>query len=611
MIRTESIARFILIIVFSWLLIGATATGILTPDFQLATLSLMVVFTVLWLVTRWRKRWTWHPTILDVAFFIWIVAFLLTLYANQEVWRRSLIGLWYMAVNIGVWYVLYDTISNRGIDRDVWIDGLLIVGLIAMIFGYWQAFNVYQDFTRIRGVVSLLGNPNTFGAFLVTITPFAIARSILARQRLARIVLRIYSICSILMLILTFSRGAWLGGLVSWIVLSVLLLAHHQMLSISRLHQWFQNLSRIRRLFLIVNTIFAGLILLAGIVWIIQSFSISGRSLELRTRLWKAGLIQFAEKPITGQGFYAFGYDYPLQVSIPPENTHSHAHNILIQIMAEMGAVGLFAFVISAWMVFKQCYRNWQEFPPRSKTALIGAIAALIGLGTHQLVDIPMMFPIIALSGLLVLAIATVPATPKTTSFTLQRIGYPVGLVILWVVIFGTGFWSANLQSQFRSAIRYAVDTEDFAGAAERLQPVIDADPNLAIYHQQQAFLWGTSAAEGNDDSARKAIMAYDRFLELEPNHATSWANRGVLHWQTGDEQQAVADLAQALRLAPDFDLARDRLNDYVSATEDYTFEPVTEDITEIDYLFGVNYGQLQFWRNVLPRQYLPQLSEE
>jgi tetratricopeptide (TPR) repeat protein len=83
------------------------------------------------------------------------------------------------------------------------------------------------------------------------------------------------------------------------------------------------------------------------------------------------------------------------------------------------------------------------------------------------------------------------------------------------------------------------------------MQTVIDADPALALYHLEQGELFGLAASRGDLDAAREGIAALERFIGLEPNYAVAWANKAALHWQLGEQEQAIEAMQHAVDLAP------------------------------------------------------------
>ena len=73
--RENFVIRAVVILLMSYLLtVGATFTGVLTPEFQPVTLGMVALAVAGWLLLRWREGWRWHRTALDTAFALWGLA---------------------------------------------------------------------------------------------------------------------------------------------------------------------------------------------------------------------------------------------------------------------------------------------------------------------------------------------------------------------------------------------------------------------------------------------------------------------------------------------------------------------------------------------------------
>ena len=137
--RSDFVARALLTMLFSYAIaIGATFNGIFNPEFSPITLGMIALMLGVWLFIRWRQGWKWHRTPLDEVFFLWALAFGLSLLANTDATRRIAIGLWYVSLYIGVWYILQDGLANNAFSRHTLIDALLISGFVIIFFGYLQ-----------------------------------------------------------------------------------------------------------------------------------------------------------------------------------------------------------------------------------------------------------------------------------------------------------------------------------------------------------------------------------------------------------------------------------------------------------------------------------------
>ncbi|MEQ9442719.1 MAG: tetratricopeptide repeat protein, partial [Cyclobacteriaceae bacterium] len=90
--------------------------------------------------------------------------------------------------------------------------------------------------------------------------------------------------------------------------------------------------------------------------------------------------------------------------------------------------------------------------------------------------------------------------------------------------------------------------------------------------------LYGIARAHFKLEAFDKSIQAFDRLINLVPNNAMFYSERGVaLHW-TGNNDLALADFDKAVALEPENPYRyssrayiKDRLKDYQGAIDDYT----------------------------------------
>jgi putative inorganic carbon (HCO3(-)) transporter len=556
-------ARAIVILLCSIVLtIGATFNSILNPELGAFVLAVMALTAAVWRLWRWRRGWRWFRTPLDAAFALWALVLGLALLANLDAWRRIAIGLWYVGVYVGVWYALLDALANGGIRREMLVDGVLVGGVVANLFGVTQVVAWAGAFgpERLPRPVSVFGNPNFLGAFLVVLIPLALSRAAASRSRVIRVALGFYVLLSLALLFLTFSRGAWVGlaaGGALWLWL--MLRAGGQF----SLRGWWQGQPNGLKAVWLAGGALALIAAALASVLLIRSLTASGRDVGLRTELYAAAAQLFAEKPLTGHGLFTYGRGLVRLPGIEPDKPHSHTHNIILQIAAETGLPGLAALVMTLVVTARAARANWKPSPPdpslmargnerRRRIMLAGAGAGVVAFGVHQLTDVPAMMPAIALTGLIALVLAVAPAQPQPMTARWRLAGHPVGVTALWVFILVSGFWSSRVYGDYVAALRLATAGGDYRGGAERLQPVINADLNLSLYHLEQGFLYGMAAAEGDVDAARAGSAAYERFLALDSGYALAWANLAALRGELGEQGAALEAWARAAELDPE-----------------------------------------------------------
>jgi tetratricopeptide (TPR) repeat protein/multisubunit Na+/H+ antiporter MnhB subunit len=635
------IPRAALILLLTYMVaVGATFNGILTPGLRLQGVLVLAIGVALWLFARWRKQGaSWHRTALDFAILLWIAAFAISLMANAEVWRRIAMGLWFMGVYLGAWYALHDALANRLIQRDMLADTLLFAGLIVILIGYTQVQGWIRDTLPLIAAgelpfslprpVSTLGNPNTLAAVLVILLPFSAGRMIEASNPIQRLIMGMYSIAAGVLLIATYSRGGWVGGAAGLGALALWMLAQRNLLSPSRWRDWLLARKPIVRFGVFVATAVVLVGLIAGVIFFVGSFSIGGRTLDLRTFIYDTALTMFAEKPLAGHGLFTFGGGLARLNSTPPTEAHSHAHSIPLQVAAELGIIGLAALALTLWEIFRGIRANFREIQPpvgarhavplltstqtrTERLTLISATAAFIGFGVHHLLDLPAMSPAVMAMALVALIAAAAPIIPKELSRSTSRAVMAL-MAGGWAALLISGVWSSLIYQQYVSALSYGLSTQDYAGAAERLEPVIAVDPEMAVYHQQRGFLLGLAAAAGDLNSLQEAIAEFERYTTLAPEYSTGWANLGALYAQVGNYERAAAAMRRAVELAPSAPTLADRLAEYQIAAETgapmEAWQPIPTPIsTETDAEFLPNINYIQWLRLAIQRQFLPQV---
>lgn len=536
---------------------GVAFNGLLNPQTRALTTGLLTLTVTLWLVLRWRLRWKWRRTPLDLAVGLWLAAFALSLLANHEAWRRILLGLWFALFYVGVWVLLCDLLANDGIKRENIVDALLVAGALLIVMGYIQsrdwAFN--QLPLMLNGTISLdlprpgslLGNPNFLGGFLAVTLPLAFGR-LLRGRGIGRVVMGLYFMAGLLMLLLTFSRGGWVAFGAAAVV-SVALLFGGALRPAALRAWWARSALLLRAGGAALALGLAAAVIVFG-VFFARSFTQTGRSVELRTYIYDAAITAFVERSITGYGQFTFGQALARGSSQPPLTPHNHAHNIVLHVAAELGTVGLIAFgallITGGWAM----WRNWRGAASRDEAiSYAAAIAGMTAFTVHHLFDVSAMNPAIALTGLFALAAAVYPVQKPAADRHAAAQG--AAAVALWLALIGTGLWTARLYGEYVGALAYAIGEQDYRGGAARLEPVIAADPQLAIYHYQQGILLALAAADGDDSALPEAIAAFERYTTLEPYYAIGWANLGALRWQADDQPGAIDAMGRAFALAP------------------------------------------------------------
>jgi putative inorganic carbon (hco3(-)) transporter len=244
-------------------------------------------------------------------------------------------------------------------------------------FGQARVENIIRrvDDFRITGPI---GDPNFYAQLLIVIVPLALDRFLNERRLALRLLAGWALAVALLSIIFTFSRGGFLA-------LAIIGLCWIARRSINPL-VLLLGLALAVSLAPIVPAGYTDRITsLAGVLPGLEGAGIADASLRGRMSENLTALHIFSDHPVlgVGRGNYATHYtEYALRAGIPVGHTLA-AHNLYLEIMAEMGVLGLLAFGLILWVAFRNLRESYQAFKLAGQlnhAALIEAFAiGLIG----------------------------------------------------------------------------------------------------------------------------------------------------------------------------------------------------------------------------------------
>lgn len=544
------LARVGLILLFIYVLaLGGTFNGVVQPLPRLIGAIGLGLLAAAWLIGRfWQQRAgraspvqdDHDLSLIDVAILLGIAAIALSFALNLDVWRRSAMGVWFVGLYIAVWYTLSDLIARRILSRRSIFDALLIAGVVIIAFGYlqlrsWAIFDLPRalagalDFNPPRPV-STFGNPNSLAAFLVMLLPLIVARGIDAR-RAGRIALTLYFVLAGGLLVLTTSRGGWIGAAAGVLAVGGVVL----------LGDWRGWWARVGRIMRAVVLIFGVSAIAAIIGAVIVSLGWGGRSLNTRTWIYDAAWQTFAAQPVAGSGLYTFGRDLARYYAMPTYEPHAHAHNIVLHVAAELGIVGVIALAVPVLALARALMRTVRAADVADRGMVLGALGAGVGFLVHHLFDVPAMLPAIPLMLIVILAAGIIVPARADTPATAPRRAPIFAVAFLWIALITSGVWSALIYNRYWDAVRINAPVGRYIDAATALNSVIAADPNQPAYLYTQGMLLALS-----DERSAESAAAFARFTALEPDYALGWVNLAAMRAAAGDAAGALTAWATA-----------------------------------------------------------------
>ena len=316
-----------------------------------AFVTLFAFATILGGVSATGGRESLYPA---VVYTILILGYFLTtnLLATRELCHRALISLGISSAVVASYgvlqYLLGDITAN-------WLDN--------------------EMFSYIPGrATSFFDNPNVLGTYLIMMIPFILAVFICVKGFKTKSVIFTELTLTVLCLIWTWSRGAWLGAIVGIFTLLVVL-----------------NYKNILLLF--GGVACAPILKFALPNGVVSRFlsigNMADSSTYYRVYTWK-GVIRMLKQVWSsgiGIGQAAFEQMYPIFAYAGTEAA-PHAHNLIMQITVELGISGTVIFIVLMFFFFQNCFEFIKNSSGEDRllvgAGMSGILAALVmGLFDH------------------------------------------------------------------------------------------------------------------------------------------------------------------------------------------------------------------------------------
>ena len=299
-------------------------------------------------------------------------------------------------------YLLFFTVMARVVRVPKWrsaiITTYLYVSLVVSSYGLRQWFfgaealatwvDAESPLAKTTRVYSYLGNPNLLSSYLIPAVVFSLAALFVWRRPVAKVLAALMLALNGICLVLTFSRGGWIGLVVALAIALVALV-----------YWWSVRFTPFWRRWALPILLGGSVAVLVVAVQAIEPLRLRVLSMlsprrdtsnNFRLNVWMAVLDMIRDRPILGigPGNSAFNKIYPYYQR--PRFTALSAYSVVLEVLVESGLLGLTAFV---WMLLAVVYQGLDAIR-RMRAAwnsdgywAIAAIAAVGGLLGQGLFD--------------------------------------------------------------------------------------------------------------------------------------------------------------------------------------------------------------------------------
>lgn len=351
--------------------------------------------------------------------------------------RVALSGWIKLTLYIGLFFLAARVLRRSRLRA--WAIGIfLLVALITSVHGIQQsivgvkALATWTDPTSSSAestrIYSYLGNPNLFAGYLIPAVGLSAAACFAWQRWLPKLLAIVMFLVNVAALIMTYSRGAWIGLVAGGFVLTLLLVWWWSDRLPTKLRPW--------ALPGVVGLSAAVVLLAVAIVPPIRdrvATMFVGRgdsSNNFRINVWAAVLDMIRDRPVLGigPGNSIFNKIYPLYMR--PKFSALSSYSVLLEVTVEAGLIGLFSFL---WLLYVTTYQALTQIKrlhtTRSGDAfwLMAVLASAAGLMAHGLFDTVFYRPAIQTIWWLMLAIVasfyapTFPAESELPAETINQ----------------------------------------------------------------------------------------------------------------------------------------------------------------------------------------------
>ena len=357
-------------------------------------LASCILFWVILTVSDEASRAGFTPIHLLVLLFWGIAA---TAAALSPVKRLAFVGLGKLSLYL-MFFILMARVLRSPKLRSFCITMFLLVSLVVSSYGIRQAFfgadalatwvDPESPLAQTTRVYSFLGNPNLLAGYLMPAVWLSFSAIFVWKRSLPKVLAIVMFGINTACLLLTQSRGGWIGLVVSALVLAVLLRCW-----------WSAYLPRFLRLWAL-PLVFGGLagVVVLGFIFITpfryrigSMFAGSGDSSNgFRLNVWRSVISMIHDRPILGfgPGDLVFKRIYPLYSQA--RFSALSAYSVLLEIAVESGVIGLTAFLWLLLVTFNQGFlqlRRLRALGDSDGFWLIGALTTMAGMLGHGTVD--------------------------------------------------------------------------------------------------------------------------------------------------------------------------------------------------------------------------------
>ena len=567
---------------YDLLQLGVAASLVLAyPVYGAANLNgygtlLILILGIIW---RWRSDGassTWTPSPLDVPLIAFLGLATVSTITSFSFFN-SLLPLTSIATSIAGALLIAGTVRSR---RDLVrvTTAMASVGIVIGLLGMSKVWILSQHFSlgfALKNRLWLPGSgPNGLAGHLVVSIPLMLSLIAARLKRWLSALLGVLVVAAVLCLVLSYSKGGWLGFVASMSVF--LVISRRKRVKGKARRQRWATVAPI-----VVGAVLVIFIIMGQIVPRALERLTDPLSLSSRAFFWKLSERIIAEHPVVGVGmnnYYthaSIGHSIKtvLEVDVRKSVLY-HPHSTYLDIAEGMGVAGLCAYLFLLTTFFARGAVLLRLMPRGPLASIVqGLIAAIIGFAVHGLFDLEFCsaewkYGLFGCMGLL-MAVERVwrAQTGRSLRYTdgalmrarVLHVGCAVVLVGVLVAVGlsfkSNTFWPELAQTRFSfnpsffdAQAEEKIQEGHFKTATELYEKAIARRRDYPEYHEKLGWLyWLRGDTERADTHFQKAV-ALDRLGAIGGEH---YSARALFLFAQGKNMEASEMMESAIQTDP------------------------------------------------------------
>lgn len=338
--------------------------------------GIFIGLTLLWVLKfRSADRGIIFKNMFTLFVGLYFLSVLLSL-TQSEYLAASARGVFKVLKNIALCFAAVAVIDSEARFKKIFqffLLGALLIAIDALIqsvvgFDLIRQRRMIPYITGVGRVTGPFQHPNDFSAYLSLVIFLFIGAlpeglKIFSRKKFTWILIgtALVSLC----LLWTYSRGAWLAVIVSFVLLTITKKSKFLLAGILLFSVW--------------AVLFSPPLVKARVESIWKS---QGGTLVERKALWQESFRMIKKSPVLGLGVNTYAKNEPHFKSGDPSIDNQYAHNGYLQIAAEIGCLGLLSFLLVFscffWKTVPQFLKTQNLFLKTAGTAFVFGILAFL-----------------------------------------------------------------------------------------------------------------------------------------------------------------------------------------------------------------------------------------